>query len=104
MLATSDQAVLKRDPQLPGLALLLDTKRMLDVLQLIYPQQHIQGLTSTYLKYKPQTNCLVGFLADTSSGPMRITAIRPSPPMRRSFAARWMLSTRPASPLAQPFL
>ena len=74
MLATSDQAVLKRDPQLPGLALLLDTKRMLDVLQLIYPQQHIQGLTSTYLKYKPQTNCLVGFLADTSSGPMRITA------------------------------
>lgn len=69
-----DLDVIKRDPTLPGLEVLLDSERMQSVLRRLFPEYNILGLSSSYLKYKPQTNCLAGFVADTPTGLVRITA------------------------------
>lgn len=68
MLSNPDRRVVAREPALPGMALLLDNEHALGVLQTRWPGPRIERLTTGYLKYKPGTSCLVGYLADTSDG------------------------------------
>jgi hypothetical protein len=59
MLCNADRSLVERDRQLPGLATLLDDDAMLSLLR---DQGHaVQSVTSTYLRYKPHTNCLVAY-------------------------------------------
>jgi aminoglycoside phosphotransferase (APT) family kinase protein len=72
MLSDPDRQVVARDPALPGLALLLDQDRARDALQSLWPDHHMDRLATTYLKYKPGTSCLVGYLAVTPDGPLSL--------------------------------
>jgi Ser/Thr protein kinase RdoA (MazF antagonist) len=59
MLSADDAAVVERDPALPGLGLLLDAEAFAEALG---PPLHVEKIESTfYLRYKPQTSCLVGY-------------------------------------------
>ena len=57
----SDQALVDRDRDFPGLAILLDGAAMRDRIQAHHPHLAVQAVTSTYVRYKPQTNCLVAY-------------------------------------------
>jgi hypothetical protein len=59
MLCNADRSLVERDRQLPGLATLLGDDAMLSLLR---DHGHaVQSVTSTYLRYKPHTNCLVAY-------------------------------------------
>lgn len=59
MLHAPDLALVERDRRLSSLTTLLDDQAMLALLQKQgYP---VQRVTSTYLRYKPHTNCLVAY-------------------------------------------
>jgi hypothetical protein len=59
MLCNADRSLVERDRQLPGLATLLDDDAMLTLLQ---PAGYeVAAIASTYLRYKPHTNCLVAY-------------------------------------------
>ena len=69
MLSKADQAVVARDPQLPGLALLLDEERTLAAARREWPADELLSLRCSYLRYKPGISCLAGYAAETESGP-----------------------------------
>jgi hypothetical protein len=59
MLCSADQSIVHRDPNLPGLATLLDDQAMVALLQA--QGLGVEAVTSTYLRYKPHTSCLVAY-------------------------------------------
>ncbi|WP_035985007.1 phosphotransferase [Leptolyngbya sp. KIOST-1] len=65
MLCAADLALVERDRQLPGLATLLDDDAMLARLR--SAGYAAAAIASTYLRYKPHTNCLVAYTV-TSPG------------------------------------
>ncbi len=73
-LTPPDAALVARDRALPGLALLLDPDRLAAVLAAALPDAAITGLTTTYLRYKPETSCLAGVELETSAGVIRLAA------------------------------
>lgn len=66
MISESDRQLVARDPAVPGLPLLLDEARLLVCLRELWPDQPLQSLECTYLRYKPGINCLAGYIAYTS--------------------------------------
>ncbi len=66
MLLTADKNLIQREPFLPGLRVLLDDAALLEYLQLTWPQLQWRSLHSRYIRYKPQTNCLVALEAQVS--------------------------------------
>ena len=67
MLSPADAAVVRRDPALPGLAVLLDLEALADKLQYTMGLE-IEAIQATYTRYKPGTNCLVAYRTKTSEG------------------------------------
>jgi hypothetical protein len=63
-----DRALAARDPALPGLALLLDDAAVATALRERLPEARVRAARSTYIRYKPGTNCLVAFELDTAEG------------------------------------
>jgi hypothetical protein len=66
MLSPGDADLARRDPDIPGLATVLDPEAMLaflrpEVLDLV-------SLVPTYVRYKPGTNCLVAYRLTTMTG------------------------------------
>lgn len=61
MLYESDAAIVQRDPALPGLATLLDPVAFGDALQRAAPAAILKSVIPVYAKYKPGTNCLIGY-------------------------------------------
>lgn len=61
MLSPADAALVQRDPDLPGLAWLLDPAAMLDTLQRQVEPVQIEAVQPTYLRYKPGTSCLAAY-------------------------------------------
>src|SRR6056297_726256 len=53
MLSPADRAICERDPDVPGLAVLLDAADL-------GRKTGLGPLTPTYLRYKPQTSCAAG--------------------------------------------
>ena len=62
----ADQALIDRDPALPGLALLLDDHILSAVLAAQLPG--LKTARVTYLRYKPQTHCLATLQLDHDDG------------------------------------
>ena len=62
----AEQALIARDPALPGLALLLDDRALSAALTPHLPRHSIARVT--YLRYKPQTHCLAALRLDDHSG------------------------------------
>jgi aminoglycoside phosphotransferase (APT) family kinase protein len=69
-----DRELVARDPELPGLALLLDDDAFTALLQERVPGAAIRRARGTYVRYKPGTNCLVAFEAETGTGTHRLYA------------------------------
>lgn len=61
MLAPADAALACRDRAIPGLATVLDPEALRERLREAMPTARIGALSTTYVRYKPATSCLVGF-------------------------------------------
>ncbi len=67
MLSSPDSELCRRDPALPGLRLLLDPDALLERVEAMGERMPVQSASPSYLRYKPGTNCLVGFSANSES-------------------------------------
>ncbi len=61
MLAPADAEVARRDPAVPGIALVLDPEAVLARLQQRHPEAGLVAAEALYVRYKPATSCLVGY-------------------------------------------
>jgi aminoglycoside phosphotransferase (APT) family kinase protein len=61
VLTPLDADLARRDSAVPGLALVLDADAFVGALGRSVPEADVSGARITYVKYKPGTNCLVGF-------------------------------------------
>lgn len=69
MLSLPDAELLRRDPALPGLSLLLDPERFTARLRESATEEAPGLLRPAYVRYKPGTSCLVEYRKDTSGEP-----------------------------------
>ena len=67
---TADRDIVRRDPSLPGLGLLLDDEALLDCLQQRLPDAGIAALQVEYLRYKPASSCLARLRITRTDGTM----------------------------------
>lgn len=67
MLTRPDLGLVRRDPALPGLTVLLDVDELVDALGRTMPVE-VRSAVMTYLRYKPGTNCLCAYRLETSAG------------------------------------
>jgi len=74
MLSPSDEQVAARDPELVGLPILLDPPALLQLLRQRLPDVELKQIRGTYLRYKPQTNCLASYQLETPVGEIDIHA------------------------------
>lgn len=74
MLSAPDADIVRRDPDLTGLALVLDADALLEELQRHVAHATLLALTPYYVRYKPSTNCLVAYRLTTSEGTYRVYA------------------------------
>ncbi|MGH2949964.1 MAG: hypothetical protein ACRDPC_27500, partial [Solirubrobacteraceae bacterium] len=63
-----DRALARREPELPGLALLLDDEAFAAALREALPDAGVRGARGTYVRHKAHTNCVVLFEVRTASG------------------------------------
>src|SRR5438093_582994 len=87
MLCPADTDLVRRDPALPGLALLLDPDAFAADLRQAVPGIEVEGGRITYVRYKPGTSCLVGYrLAAAGYEAARVGAgpFGPGGPFRRA--------------------
>lgn len=82
MLAPPDANLIRRDPALPGLALLLDSEALAARLRRFAGAAELETPQLTYIKYKPQTNCLVGYRACLRGTPLLFYAVAYTPAAR----------------------
>ena len=61
MLSLLDADFVRRDPEIPGLGLTLDSEALVDRLASYLPNLNFGNAYSNYIRYKPKTNCLVGY-------------------------------------------
>lgn len=88
MITPADAQLASRDPDLPGLAEVLDTNRILELLrpELSVNWQQLR-ITPSYIRYKKGTNCLVGFNGSYMQRPIHLYA-RLHHPQDRAKAAK----------------
>lgn len=67
MLTRPDLGLVRRDPALPGLSILLDADELVDALSRAVPFE-VRAAVTTYLRYKPGTNCVGAYRLVTSAG------------------------------------
>ncbi len=69
-----DRALINKEPRLPGLATLLDDDAFAELLETWLPGAGIRGARSTYVRYKPNTSCLVAYCVQTAAGEQLVHA------------------------------
>jgi tRNA A-37 threonylcarbamoyl transferase component Bud32 len=74
MLSQPDTEVARRDPEIPGLPLLLDVESFRKRINLARPALDITDLIANYVRYKPHTSCLVSYKAESRSGQLELYA------------------------------
>src|SRR5262245_51767131 len=74
MLSPPDRELVRRDRAVPGLPVLLDPAAFVDVLNTALPDAGVRAGWTTYVRYKPQTSCLVGYALETDHGRVRVHA------------------------------
>ncbi len=61
MLSIENANLVKRDPHIPGLGLLLDPDAFVETIRPYIKEKGFLKATVTYIRYKPSTNCLVAY-------------------------------------------
>jgi aminoglycoside phosphotransferase (APT) family kinase protein len=61
VLSPADYRLVCRDPDLPGLSLLLNEATVAEILQERVPDLSLHQIRKTYIRYKPATSCLIGY-------------------------------------------
>ncbi len=74
MLCQADADLVKRDPGLAGLAMILDPDAMVETLQGLYPDAGVTAAVANYVRYKPTTSCLVGYQVRCAAGTVDVYA------------------------------
>jgi len=69
MLSPAERDLIRRDPALPALATLLDEATLLAALRSALPDLGVTGAALGYLRYKPGTNAVAGYLLSLPEGP-----------------------------------
>lgn len=68
MFSRAEADLVRRDDRIPGLALVLDPVAFSQHLQSRLDSVELKDLSFDYVRYKPGTNCLSAFTAETSNG------------------------------------
>ena len=68
MLQTPDEYIVKKDSALPGLSTVLDPEQFIEHLKEAFPKLEVTSLKPTYVRYKPNTSCLVRYEVETKLG------------------------------------
>ncbi|KLN63803.1 phosphotransferase [Vibrio sp. VPAP30] len=63
-----DQPLIGRESEILGLHIMLDESKMLALMRQYMQDVDIFALTKVYIRYKPETNCLVKYLIESGSG------------------------------------
>ena len=74
MLSKSNSALIQREAEIPGLRTLLDPDVFIDFLRRFYPESTITNLNLSYVRYKPNTSCLVGYQIVSGEGVVDVYA------------------------------
>ena len=69
-----DEALIRREVELPGLGLVLDPERVRDRLASLWPEAGVSAVRAVYLRYKPRTSCIVSYRVATSGGELDVHA------------------------------
>lgn len=72
MLSPAESDLVRRDPAVPGLAVLLDPNVFIAALRARLPEADLETAKITYIKYKPGTNCLVGYNLTAAGTTVRV--------------------------------
>jgi aminoglycoside phosphotransferase (APT) family kinase protein len=75
MIFPPETALMHRDPSLPGLRILLDPQLFMDRLSRALPGKDLRNPRITYVKYEPQSNCLVGYRLQSEDTEVQLSAI-----------------------------
>ncbi|CAN5642818.1 hypothetical protein BH18ACT3_BH18ACT3_27230 [soil metagenome] len=73
MLSSADRALAERDPEMPGLSVVLDPDAV-TALAAGTDGPRVVGARPTYVRYKPATSCVVGYELFTVDGPVLVYA------------------------------
>jgi hypothetical protein len=74
MLPKAEADLVRRDKLIPGLATLFDADAFVDAMRRRLPEADLRGGRITYIKYKPRTNCLVGYRIELGDATVAATA------------------------------
>ncbi len=67
-LSPADTDIVRRDPQVPGIATVLDPEAFAAALEKKLPNVELEFVKPTYVRYKPETSCLVSYALRSSGG------------------------------------
>ena len=74
MRCDADRALVRRDPGIPGLEMVLDPDSFAATLRILYPQAGVTAAEPLYVRYKPTTSCLVGYSVSCTVGTVSVYA------------------------------
>ncbi|MFQ5612159.1 MAG: phosphotransferase [Anaerolineae bacterium] len=74
MLSPADAQFARRDPDLPGLALILDPDAFAGALRTALSATDVGEAQAVYVRYKPRTNCLVSYRLNMADAEVNIYA------------------------------
>ena len=93
MLSSADAELAARDPEVPGLATLLDPEALTDRLHRSLGRADFEVGPVQYVKYQPGKNCLAGY--ELRNGPFRRPfTLQPIDSMRYTSSTRLVSNTR----------
>ena len=74
MLSPPDAELARRDPAIPGLALLLNPEEFAAALRIALPEANVRTVKITYVRYKPRINCLVAYQFESAGAVVKVYA------------------------------
>jgi Phosphotransferase enzyme family len=74
VLSPHEADLVRRDPALPGLAIVLDPEAFVAALRQSLPEANLGTAQITYVRYKPGMNCLVGYQLEVAGAVVELYA------------------------------
>ena len=73
-LSPADEALVRREAELPGLGLVLDPERVRTRLASLWPETGVSAVRAVYARHKPRTSCIVSYRVATNGGEIDVYA------------------------------